>query len=268
MTTLQLVVLALIQGVSEFLPVSSSAHLVLVGQFVSDWGDQGLAFDAAVHAGTLLAVTIYFRDDLFGLLRAGLGARPDPAMRRLLLALIVATLPALLVGALAADLIELWTRSPLLIAATTILFGLALGAADRFGARSRALEGLGLRGAVWIGLAQVLALVPGTSRSGITITAGLALGLTREAAARFSFLLSIPIIAAAGGWGFVQGLRDGGQFELGQFAAAAAISGVVAWLTIAAFMAWLQRFGMLPFVLYRLLLGAFLLWWFWPSAGV
>lgn len=268
MTSLQLVVLALVQGISEFLPVSSSAHLVLVGRFLSDSGDQGLAFDAAVHSGTLLAVMIYFRNDLFGLLRAGLGSRPDPAMRLLLFGLILATLPALLVGALAADLIEVWARNPLLIAGTTIVFGLALGAADRFGAQSRPLKRLGLGGALWIGLAQVLALVPGTSRSGITITAGLALGLTREAAARFSFLLSIPIIIAAGGWGFVQGLRQGGQFELGQFAAAALLSGVVAWLSIAAFMAWLQRFGMLPFVLYRLLLGGFLLWWFWPATGI
>jgi undecaprenyl-diphosphatase len=264
LTSLQLIVLALIQGISEFLPVSSSAHLVLVGRFFEQWVDQGLAFDAAVHVGTLAAVMLYFRADLADLLRAGLGRAPDPAMRRLLVGLVLATLPAVLVGALAADFIEIWLRSPLLIAVTTILFGLALGWADRAGSRSRPLESLSLRGAVLIGLAQVLALVPGTSRSGVTITAGLALGLTREAAARFSFLLSIPIIAAAGGWGFVQGLLDGGQFEFGRFLVAAVISGSVAWLTIAAFMAWLQRFGMLPFVVYRLLLGAFLLYWFWP----
>jgi len=106
--------------------------------------------------------------------------------------------------------------------------------------------------------------VPGTSRSGITITAALALGLEREAAARYSFLLSIPIIVAAGGWGFVNGLADGGSFEFGRFLAAAAISGLFAWLTIAAFLAWLRRFGMAPFVAYRLILGAFLLYWFWP----
>lgn len=267
MTALQLIVLALIQGVSEFLPVSSSAHLVLVGRFFEHWGDQGLAFDAAVHVGTLAAVMLYFRRDLVELLRAGLRRDADPVQRRLLLGLALATLPALLVGALAADLIEIWMRSPLLIAITTIGFGLALGWADRAGARRHAMDSLGLRGAVLIGLAQVFALVPGTSRSGVTITAGLALGLTREAAARYSFLLSIPIIAAAGGWGFLQGLLDGGQFELGRFLIAAVISGTVAWLTIAAFMAWLQRFGMMPFVVYRLLLGGFLLYWFWPAAG-
>jgi undecaprenyl-diphosphatase len=134
--------------------------------------------------------------------------------------------------------------------------------ADRFARRIRIAESLTRREALLIGLAQVLALIPGTSRSGITITAGLALGLTREQAARFSFLLSIPIIAAAGGWGFVTGLAEGGTFDLGRFVAAASIAGVVAWLTIAAFLAWLRRFGMAPFVLYRLALGVFLLFWF------
>ncbi|MEX0914945.1 MAG: undecaprenyl-diphosphate phosphatase, partial [Wenzhouxiangellaceae bacterium] len=188
----------------------------------------------------------------------------DPVQRKLLAGLAVATLPALVVGALAADWIGLWLRSPLVIAATTMGFGLLLGLADRFGAGRRALESLSTRGALFIGLAQVLALIPGTSRSGVTITAGLVLGLEREAAARYSFLLSIPIIAAAGGWGFVTGLADGGSFEFGRFLTAAIIAGVFAWLTIAAFLAWLRRFGMTPFVVYRLILGAFLLVWFWP----
>lgn len=267
MTLLQVVVLALVQGVSEFLPVSSSAHLVLASRFLS-WSDQGLAFDAAVHAGTLTAVLVYFRRDLIHLLSEGLRQGGDPGQRRLLKALAVATLPALVVGALAADWIEIWLRSPLLIAATTILFGLALWLADVYGRRKADAESLGIPSALLIGLAQVLALIPGTSRSGVTITAALALGLTREEAARFSFLLSIPIIAAAGGWGFVSGLADGGSFELGQFALAATIAGAVAWLSIAAFLAWLRRFGMLPFVIYRLLLGVLLLWWFLPSSGV
>lgn len=263
MTALQLIVLALIQGISEFLPVSSSAHLILVAQF-SAWADQGLAFDAAVHVGTLTAVIVYFRKELIALGRAGLDRNGDPIQRRLLAGLAIATLPALVVGALAADFIEIWLRSPLVIAATTIGFGLALWLADRFGAGKRALETLDARGALFIGLAQVLALVPGTSRSGITITAGLALGLEREAAARYSFLLSIPVIAAAGAWGFASGLADGGSFEFGRFIVAAAISGTFAWLTIAAFLAWLRRFGMAPFVVYRIILGIFLLYWFWP----
>ncbi|MDT8408301.1 MAG: undecaprenyl-diphosphate phosphatase [Wenzhouxiangellaceae bacterium] len=263
MIPIQIVLLALIQGVSEFLPVSSSAHLVLFSHF-SDWADQGLAFDAAVHAGTLAAVILYFRHDLAKLLRGGLGGS-DPVQRTLLIGLALATVPALLVGALASTIIETSLRSPLLIAATTIVFGLALGVADRLGVRSKSIESLSLKSALMIGLAQVLALVPGTSRSGVTITAALALGLTREAAARYSFLLSIPIIAAAGGWGFLQGMRRGGSFELGQFLLGAGISGVFAWLTIAAFLAWLRRAGMTPFVVYRLILGAFLLVWFWPN---
>ncbi len=262
MTAIQIVVLALIQGVTEFLPVSSSAHLVLVGQFVEGWKDQGLAFDAAVHVGTLAAVMLYFRHDLAAMLKGALNRRADPVGRRLLLAVILATIPALIVGTLASGLIEAWTRNPILIAWTTILFGLLLGLADLFGRNADPVGAVGLRSALLIGLAQVLALIPGTSRSGITITAGLALGLSREAAARFSFLMSIPIIAAAGAWGFLSALTRGGTFELGQFAAGALIAGVFAWLTIAAFMVWLRRFGMAPFVLYRLLLGAFLLYWF------
>ncbi|MEM7053643.1 MAG: undecaprenyl-diphosphate phosphatase [Pseudomonadota bacterium] len=264
MTWLQIVVLALIQGVSEFLPVSSSAHLALVNQF-SDWADQGLAFDAAVHTGTLVAVLIYFRSDLANLLSA-FSASASRAQKTLLFALLIATMPALLVGALASSWIELWLRSPLLIAATTIVFGLLLGLADLSGKKDRPIERIGPKSALWIGLAQILALVPGTSRSGVTITAGLSLGLTRESAARFSFLLSIPIIAAAGGWGFVSGMRDGGSFELVQFLLGAMVSGVFAWLTIALFMAWLKRFGMMPFVIYRLILGVFLLIWFWPES--
>jgi len=264
MTALQLIFLALIQGISEFLPVSSSAHLILVGQFAG-WVDQGLAFDAAVHAGTLTAVVVYFRRDLAALVRAGATRNGDPVQRRLLAGLAIATLPALAVGALAADWIGLWLREPMIIGATTIVFGLALGLADRYGAGRRAMESLSIRSALMIGLAQVLALVPGTSRSGITITAGLALGLERQAAARYSFLLSIPIIAAAGGWGFATGLAEGGSFEFGRFVIAAVIAGIFAWLTIAAFMAWLRRFGMAPFVVYRMVMGTFLLIWFWPG---
>jgi len=262
MTLLQIIVLALIQGVSDYLPVSSSAHLVLV-HFFTDWPDQGLAFDAAVHVGTLAAVCVYFRAELVRLARAAFDPA-DRAGRVLLAGLALATLPALAVGAMLADWIELWARNPLLIAATTIAFALVLALADRLGPRRFEIDRVRPAGALAIGLAQVLALVPGTSRSGITITAGLALGLTRQAAARYSFLLSIPITAAAGGWGFVTGLERGGSFEIGQFALGALVSGMFAWATIALFLAWLQRSGMLPFVVYRLLLGGFLLVWFWP----
>ncbi|GAB4167565.1 MAG: undecaprenyl-diphosphate phosphatase [Wenzhouxiangellaceae bacterium] len=264
MTGLQLLVLALVQGISEFLPVSSSAHLALLGQLVEGWHDQGLAFDAAVHVGTLLAVCLYFRADLVTLLAGSVGPRPDPAQRRLLIALGLASVPVLAAGALLADWIEQVLRNPLLIGVTTVVFGALLGLADVLGRQRRAFDAIGWRDALVIGLAQVLALVPGTSRSGITITAARALGLGREAAARFSFLLSIPVILAAGGWGFVRGLAEGGGFEVGQFFAGAVLSGLTAWLTIAVFMGWIRHHGLMPFVIYRLLLGGVLIWWFWP----
>ncbi|MDT8451089.1 MAG: undecaprenyl-diphosphate phosphatase [Wenzhouxiangellaceae bacterium] len=264
MTLLQIIVLALVQGVSDYLPVSSSAHLVLV-HFFTGWSDQGLAFDAAVHIGTLAAVCMYFRGELARLAHAAFDP-DDRAGRTLLAGLALATVPALAVGALLADWIGIWARNPLLIAFTTITFALVLALADRYGTRRLEIDRVSTGSALVVGLAQVLALVPGTSRSGITITAGLALGLTRQAAARYSFLLSIPITAAAGAWGFISGLERGGSFELGQFALGALVSGAFAWATIALFMAWLKRFGMTPFVVYRLLLGAFLLYWFWPGS--
>ncbi len=263
MTWVQVLVLALVQGLTEFLPISSSAHLVLASR-LTDWPDQGLAFDAAVHAGTLMAVLLYFRTDLMRIARA---ATPGAAAadRRLLIALAVATGPALLAGATLSGVVSLYFRNPLLIAWTTIGFGLLLGLADWRGRRCRRIEDVGWRAGLLIGLAQVLALVPGTSRAGITMTAGLALGLTREAAARFSFLMAIPVIAAAGGWGFFKALRAGESLAVLQFAAAALVAALVAWATIAALLAWLRRFGMAPFVVYRLVLGVALLAWLWPG---
>lgn len=265
MTLIQAVVLAVVQGLTEFLPVSSAAHLILVSR-LTGWVDHGLAFDTAVHAGTLAAVVVYFRHDL---LRMAGSLRPGAPSgdRRLLGALAVATLPALLAGALTAGLVGTYLRSPLVIAGTTLFFAVLLWLADRFTPKSLDVPAIGWKKALWIGLAQVLALVPGTSRSGITITAGLALGLTREAAARFSFLLSIPIIAAAGAWGFLQAWRAGEAMDLALFTLGALLAAIVAWLTIAAFLAWVRRAGLTPFVIYRLVLGSLLLVWFWPSGS-
>lgn len=262
MTWLQTVVLAIVQGLTEFLPVSSSAHLILASE-ITGWPDQGLAFDTAAHAGTLTAVMVYFRRDLAAMLS------PDPTARRLLAWLAAASIPVLAIGFVSADWIESHLRDPRILAATSIVFALALAAADRLGRRRDGLEGLGWRGALMIGLAQVLALVPGTSRSGITLTAGLALGLTREAAARFAFLLAIPALAAAGGWGLLKAVRSpAGELapQLGRMGVGAIISGLVAWATIAAFMAWVRRAGMMPFVVYRVLLGIVLLVVFSPGA--
>ena len=201
MTLIQIIVLALIQGLTEFLPVSSSAHLIL-GSRLFGWPDQGLAFDVATHLGTLVAVCWYFRKDLVKMVSANLNTNSDQAVhRRLGRLIILASLPALAIGYLSADWVEYMLRDIRVIAVATLVFGALLWLADVYTAGNTKLKEISLPQAVWIGLAQVLALIPGTSRSGVTITAGLALGLDRDTSARFSFLLSIPIIAAAGGYG-------------------------------------------------------------------
>ena len=258
-TLIQIIVLSLIQGLTEFLPVSSSAHLIL-GSYLLGWPDQGLAFDVATHLGTLLAAVIYFRRDLSRMAAAVLRPRSETRdARRLALLLIWASIPALLLGYLAADWIQVWLRDPRIIAVTTILFGILLWAADRWGGRSTDLTGIRLSQALAIGLAQVLALVPGTSRAGVTITAGRALGLERQAAARFSFLLAIPIIAAAGGYGAWQSYLGGASIDGGQFLLAVILSAGVALACIWGFLKFLDRVGLTPYVIYRLLLGALLI---------
>ena len=261
----QLIVLAVIQGLTEFIPVSSSAHLILPSRLLG-WPDQGPLIDVMAHFGSLFAVLIYFRDDVLGLfegaaewLRGGRGANA-----RLALNLAVATPPALLLAALmAATGLDQAVRSAAVIAATTIVFGIALWLADLLGRRTRRLDQLGWRGAALLGLAQALALVPGTSRSGITMTAALSMGFTRVEAARFSMLMSIPVIAAGGLYSLLKlsGSRlDGaGTATLADGLAVAGLSFAAAWLAIALFMRWVPRIGMLPFMLYRLGLGAVLL---------
>jgi len=265
MDPLHLVVLALVQGITEFLPISSSAHLVLV-PVLGDWDDQGLAFDIAVHVGTLLAVVVHFRSDLARMVRGVLGpvaGRPLDVDGRLGWLVVLATVPVGLAGLAFKDVIETALRDPVVIAWASIGFGVLLWLADRWGPRARDERTLGWRGALGIGVAQALALVPGTSRSGITMTAGLALGLDRVAAARFSFLLAIPVIALAGGLQLVELLGGEGRIAWGTLVAATALSAVSAWLCIHLFLAWIARIGMLPFVLYRVALGVILLIVFW-----
>lgn len=259
----QVVLLALIQGFSEFLPISSSAHLVLPAQLMG-WPDQGLLFDVAVHIGTLLAVLVYYRRDLLAV--AGdlfPGLRGERWQAGELWRLAVATLPAVGTGLLLGDVIESQLRSVGVIAVTTILFGLLLGvAARRPGARDphpEATEPVSLRDALLIGVAQTLALVPGVSRSGVTITAALLLGYRAGTSARFSFLLSVPLIAGA----MLFIVLDISEADFGavtpmKVLVAMAISGTSAYLTIAAFIGLLGRIGLMPFVVYRLLLGAVL----------
>jgi undecaprenyl-diphosphatase len=259
--SLQLVLLALVQGITEFLPISSSAHLILPSQLLG-WQDQGLAFDVAVHLGTLLAVLLYFRSTLLGLaLGAGRGLleRRSNDELRLVGLLALATAPVVVVGPLLDDLLETRLRSIAVIATTTVLFGLLLWHADRRGGGTGTLaDGLSWRGALLVGLAQALALVPGTSRSGVTMTAGLYLNLSRSEASRFSFLLSIPTIAGAGLFKTKDLIESGDPVPWGEMALGAGLAGAAALAVITAFLALIERSGMLPFVIYRLLLGAVL----------
>ncbi|MEJ2602241.1 MAG: undecaprenyl-diphosphate phosphatase [Gammaproteobacteria bacterium] len=258
----QSVALALLQGLTEFLPISSSGHLVLLPVFAG-WQDQGLAFDVAVHFGTLAAVLIYFRDDILAM-AAGwfrqLAGRGASAESRLAWAVIVGTLPLGLVGFLGHDWIEGNLRSALVIAGTTGGFGILLWLADRYGAHRRDEDSLRPADALLIGCAQVLALIPGTSRSGITMTAAMALGLTRSAAARFSFLLSIPAILAATGLETWNLSRTAESVDWGMLAGAMLVSAVTAWLAIRLFLTFIERMGMWPFALYRVVLSLVILW--------
>jgi len=262
LTLIQIIVLALIQGLTEFLPVSSSAHLIL-GSRVFGWPDQGLVFDVATHLGTLLAVLIYFRRDLIEMAGACLSPVRDDQDRRhrkLAVYLALASIPALLAGFAARDLVELFLRDVRVIAWATIGFGLLLWLADAVGSKRRTLEETTLKDALVIGLAQALALIPGVSRSGVTITAGRFLGLSPDAAARFSFLLAIPIIAAAGGYGALRVALGDAPIDWAEFGLAMGLAALSGWVCVAAFLAVLRHVGLMPFVLYRLLLGMVLVW--------
>lgn len=265
MDYLQAVVLALLQGLTEFLPISSSAHLILFPRLF-DWPDQGLAFDVAVHVGTLAAVALYFKVDIKRLASAWYadvfaGTRSEES--RLAWAVIVGTIPVLLFGLFLVNswLIE-YLRNPLLIAATTLGFALLLWWADSSGSRTKDEYTLTLKQAVIIGCAQAFALIPGTSRSGVTITAGLALGLTRSAAARFSFLLSIPVIVAAGSVEFLELVQQPEQVSWSILVLATLISAITAYLTVHYFLALIERVGLIPFVTYRILLSLLLFYLF------
>ena len=263
MSLLHLIVVAMVQGLTEFLPISSSAHLILV-PLVGDWPDQGPTIDIAVHLGTLGAVMLYFRQDVgamfVGLLNL-LRGRMTPGARLFLL-ISLGTLPALAVGyVLANQGYTAQLRSPLVIAWATLVFGLLLWAVDSWCPQVKRIGQLGYGGILLIGLAQTLALIPGTSRSGITITAARALGFEREDAARISLLLSIPIILAAGGYQSLEVVQSG-QMALGLDALlAAALAFAAALLAVALMMRWLRHASYTPFVVYRLLLGAGLLYW-------
>ncbi|MCY4222629.1 MAG: undecaprenyl-diphosphate phosphatase [Thiotrichales bacterium] len=262
MEWLQVLVLAAVQGLTEFLPVSSSAHLVLV-PVLTGWPDQGLAFDVAVHVGSLAAVLIYFRRDFLSMLRDGWHGPREPGGRvRLGWLVAIATVPVGAVGlAVDANLADS-LRDPLVIAVATIGFGLALLFAAGAGAKDRDIESIGVRDAIVIGCAQAIALVPGTSRAGITMTAGLLVGLTPAASARFSFLLSAPVILIAGAWKTFQLAAGAGHADWSALVAGALVAALCAYVCIHAFLRFIARIGFAPFVAYRLVLGTVLLWVF------
>lgn len=264
MDWLQILVLAVVQGVTEFLPISSSAHLILV-PILSSWQDQGLAFDVALHLGSLSAVLLYFRRDIIAMTRSwcrSLVTRQVDDDAKLAWAVLFGTIPVGVAGLLLNDFISTELRSPLYLAVGMIVFGLLLGWADWKHSGVRSERQINWKDVLFIGLAQAVALFPGTSRSGITITAGLMLGLSRDAAARFSFLLSIPVILIACGLQVVEMLGSGQDPDWSAMAAGVVLSGISAYLCIHFFLAFIEKIGMQPFVVYRLLLGALLVWIF------
>ncbi|MEM6794455.1 MAG: undecaprenyl-diphosphatase UppP [Acidobacteriota bacterium] len=266
MTTFQAFVLAIVQGVTEFLPISSSAHLILAPVFF-DWPDQGVTFDIVTNTGTLLAVVIYFRRDLWGLVRRPLlgleavrgGARGDVPLLGLLG---IATVPVVIAGLAFYGWISTAGRDPRVIAIASIVSGVLLYGADHFLRRERDLDEIGWRSALTIGLAEALALVPGTSRSGITMTAGMGLGLNREAAAHFSFLLAIPVGAAALLHDLKDLIEEGTRapeawwpYLVGFSVSALSALAVIDWL-----LGWVKRQSLDVFVAYKIALGAAILW--------
>jgi len=257
----QAVVLAILQGITEFLPISSSAHLILPSQLFG-WPDQGLAFDVAVHVGTLIAVMSYFRADIKHLITGfycqTIKKQPNQD-GRLAWWIVIATLPAAFIGFCFESQVEEHLRHSLVIASTTIIFGLLLWFADTRPNLVKNMQQISARQAFYIGCAQVLALIPGTSRSGITMTAAMLMGYTRQAAARFSFLISIPLILLAGSYKAYELAVTIQPIPWSFIFVGALVSAVSAYICIYLFLKIIEQLSMFPFVVYRLLLGVVLL---------
>ena len=259
METIQAILLAIIQGLTEFLPISSSAHLILLTE-ISGWEDQGQTFDVALHFGTLLAVIFYFRREINEMLDFSHFKTMNTLIKSPLGVITIATIPIVIIGGLFNQFIEANLRTSEVIAIATIVFGVLLYLSDLKGKQAdsdlKVTLGLGFL----IGLAQVFALIPGTSRSGITITAALLLGFSRTEAARFSFLLAIPAIIAANILGVFEVIQaEHLVFNYLDLFLGVSISFLVAYLTIGWFLSLIERIGMLPFVVYRVILGTLLL---------
>lgn len=261
MTFLQQLIIAVVQGITEFLPISSSGHLILI-PYITDFPDQGPLIDVAVHIGSLLAIILYFRKDVMGLARGGfaaVGLGSDPEQRRLFWYILAGTIPAVAVGLFLklGGYLEGF-RTTDLVATNLIVFGILLGLADRFGREIKSYEDMTLRDAVLVGLAQAFALIPGTSRSGSTMTAARALGYKRAESARFSFLLAIPAVAGAGLLAALDLADASAQMQID-----ATVTGVLTFLAAIATMVFLMNFlrraSLMVFVIYRVALGAALL---------
>ena len=261
---LEAIFLGFVQGLTEFLPISSSAHLRIVGAFLPSAEDPGAAFTAITQIGTEAAVVVFFWRDIVRIignwLRALFGRIPrnDPDAKMGWF-IIVGSIPIVVLGLLFEEQIDTTFRSLWLIAGMLIFFGVLLGIADHVGAKKRGLNDLTIGSGVVFGLAQSLALIPGVSRSGGTITAGLFMGFERAAAARYAFLLAIPAVFGSGFYKLFKSWDEPGVFTLGETAAATGVAFVVALGVIAFFMSWISKHSFLPFVVYRVALGTLLL---------
>lgn len=254
--------LGIVQGITEFLPISSSAHLILMPTILGVV-DQGVSFDLATHIGTLLAVLVYFRRDIALLItewgKSITQRQYSSANSRLAWAILWGTFPAALAGLFLLDLIDDQLRSVMVILFTTVAYGVMLGLADIFGQKVRELESLGWRDVLIVGCAQALALIPGTSRSGVTITAALILGFNRQAASRLSFLLAIPITALAAAAKIAEVAMDSSvTVDWLALLIGSVTSFLTAILAIHYFLKFLNQFGMMPYVIYRLILAVIL----------
>jgi len=262
MSFIQVIVLAVVQGVTEFLPISSSGHLILAS-WLFDWPDQGIVFDAAVHVGTLVAVVIYFRRQWMQLIPGLASDQPVEVddsgatlkARTLAILIIVGTIPLVIGGLLAKDSVEATFRTPETVGWLLIVTAIALAAGELFGKNARRLDDIGKYEAWIIGAAQILAVLPGVSRSGLTMVAGLGFGMTRAAAARFSMLLATPAIAGAGLLIAIDALTGTEDVDWGSAALGAVLSAITAYFVIAGLMKLLKSGSFRPFIVYCAVVG-------------
>lgn len=256
MNSLQAIILGAIQGITEFIPVSSSGHLIFFPKLFG-WSDQGLAFDVVIHMGTLLAVIVFFRVRIAQLLKSLFSK--EKTNKKLLIMLALSIIPAGLAGLLFGDIIEQKFRSPLVVAVGLIFWGIILGLADWYGRKKqdkKTLEDMSWKDMAFMASAQAIALMPGTSRSGITMTAGLFSSLGKTAAAEFSFLMSIPIIGLAGSLKIVELIKGAESMVSVSILSIGFVSSAISgFLAIFFFMKIIQKWSLLPFVLYRIIVG-------------